>query len=95
MGNPRGFYPAQGMSTKSSAKIPESNLYNRGYSTTLGYKRNYKYLDVPYEVDEFDTRIMFSDIQVDGNFKNSYKVFQGLSYQDLDRQYGGIIKILP
>ena len=95
MGNPRGFYPIQGMSTKSSAKIPESNLYNRGYSTTLGFKRNYKHIDVPYEVDEFDTRIMFSDIQVDGNFKNSYKVFQGLSYEDLDRQYGGIVKILP
>ena len=95
IGNPRGFYPIQGMSTKSSAKIPESNLYNRGYSTTLGFKRNYKHIDVPYEVDEFDTRIMFSDIQVDGNFKNSYKVFQGLSYEDLDRQYGGIVKILP
>lgn len=95
MGNTRGFYPVQGMSTKASYKIPESNLYNRGYSTTLGFKRNYKYIDVPYEVDEFDTRIMFSDIQVDGNFKNSYKVFQGLSYEDLDRQYGGIVKILP
>lgn len=95
MGSSRGFYPAQGMSVKSSAKIPESNLYNRGYSTTLGFKRNYKHIDVPYEVDEFDTRIMFSDIQVDGSFKNSYKVFQGLSYEDLDRQYGGIVKILP
>ena len=95
MGNPRGFYPIQGKSVKSSAKIPESNLYNRGYSKTLGYKRNYKHIEVPYEVDEFDTRIMFSDIQVDGSFKNSYKVFQGLSYEDLDRQYGGIVKILP
>ena len=29
------FYPIQGMSTKSSAKIPESNLYNRADEASL------------------------------------------------------------
>lgn len=95
MGTPRAFYPYYGMSVKASSKIPESDLYNFGYSTTLGFKRNYIWVEVPYEKDEFDTRIMFSDIQVDGDFKNSYKVFQALAYQDIDRQYGGIVKILP
>lgn len=95
IGNPRNFYPKYGISTKSSAKIPESNLYNNGYSVTLGYRRNYAFDKIPYTQDEFDTRIMFSNTQVHGSFKNSYKVFQGLSYQDYDRQYGGITKIMP
>lgn len=95
MGNPRSFYPLSDISTKSSAKIPESNLLNMGYSVTLGDKRNYAFERIPYIKDNFDTRIMFSNIQVDGAFKNSYKIFQGLSYQDFDRQYGSIVKILP
>lgn len=95
MGNPRSFYPLQGISTKSSNKIPESNLMNSGYNSVLGVKRNFTFEIVPYVKDIFDTRIMFSNIQVDGAFKNSYKVFQGLSYEDIDRQYGSIVKILP
>ena len=95
MGNPRGFYPLHGMSTKSSAKIPESTLMNQGYSSLLGVQRHFTQSIVPYTKDVFDTRIMFSNIQVDGEFKNSYKVFQGLSYEDIDRQYGSITKIIP
>lgn len=95
MGNPRSFYPLQDISLKSSNKIPESNLMNDGYNSMLGVKRSFTFDLVPYTKDEFDTRIMFSNIQVDGAFKNSYKVFQGLSYEDIDRQYGSITKILP
>ena len=95
MGNPRSFYPLQDISIKSSNKINESNLMNDGYNSLLGIKRNFTSDIVPYTKDVFDTRIMFSNIQVDGAFKNSYKVFQGLSYEDLDRQYGAITKIIP
>lgn len=95
MGNPRSFYPLSDISTKAANKIPESNLLNSGYNVTLGVKRNYAFKEIPYVKDIFDTRIMFSNIEVDGDFKNSYRIFQGLSYQDFDRQYGGIVKILP
>lgn len=95
MGNPRSFYPIQDISVKSSNKINESNLMNDGYNSLLGVKRNFTFDLVPYVKDIFDTRIMFSNIQVDGAFKNSYKIFQGLSYEDIDRQYGSITKILP
>ena len=95
MGNPRGFYPLYGISTKSSNKINESNLMNSGYNQLLGVKRMFTFDSVPYTKELFDTRIMFSNIQVDGAFKNSYKVFQGLSYEDIDRQYGSITKIIP
>jgi hypothetical protein len=95
MGNPRSFYPLSDISTKAANKIPESNLLNSGYNVTLGVKRNYAFKEIPYVKDIFDTRIMFSNIEIDGDFKNSYRIFQGLSYQDFDRQYGGIVKILP
>jgi hypothetical protein len=38
---------------------------------------------------------MFSNIQVDDDFKNAYRIFQGLSYKDIDRQYGAIVKLIP
>ena len=95
MGNERGFYPNRGLSVKSSNKIPESRLLNSGYNRTLGMKRNFTQDKIPFAKDVFDTRVMFSNIQVDGSFKNSYKVFQGLAYEDFDKQYGGIVKIIP
>lgn len=95
MGNPRSFYPLQDTSTKSANKIAESWILNNGYSATVGQKENIMALNVPYLKDQFDNRIMFSNVQVDGDFRNSYRVFQGLSYQDIDRQYGAIVKLIP
>ena len=95
MGNPRSFYPLQDASTKSANKIAESWILNNGYSATVGQKENVTALNVPYLKDQFDNRIMFSNVQVDGDFRNSYRVFQGLSYQDIDRQYGAIVKLIP
>ena len=95
MGNPRSFYPLQDASVKSSLKIAESWTLNDGYSSTVGKKMNILAPDIPYIKDQFDNRIMFSNIQVNGDFKNGYRVFQGLSYEDIDRQYGAIVKLIP
>jgi hypothetical protein len=38
---------------------------------------------------------MFSNIQVEDEFQNGYRVFQNLAYKDIDRQYGAIVKLLP
>lgn len=95
MGNPRGFYPVTGMSTRPSNKIEESWILNDGYNATVGRKNNVPAIDVPYIKDQFDNRIMFSNVQVDDDFKNAYRIFQGLSYKDIDRQYGAIVKLLP
>lgn len=95
MGNLRSFYPYYGIITTSSNKIEESSLLNAGYSTTLPYKKYFSAPEVPYIKDLFDNRIMFSNIQINGDFKNSYRIFQGLSYQDIERQYGAIVKLLP
>ena len=94
MGNPRSFFPNQGVNVFSSSKIAESWLLNDGYNGLLGVRKFFNMPKVPYIKDIFDSRLMFSNVQVDGNFKNSYKIFQGLAYQDIDRQYGAIVKIL-
>ena len=95
MGNPRGFYPITDMSTRPSNKIEDSWILNDGYNSTVGQKNNIPAVDVPYIKDQFDNRIMFSNVQVDDDFRNAYRIFQGLSYKDIDRQYGAIVKLLP
>ena len=95
LGNPRGFYPVSGISTKSPQKIEESWILNDGYNATVGQRYHMTAPDVPYTKDQFDNRIMFSNVQVDDDFKNAYRIFQGLSYKDIDRQYGAIVKLLP
>ena len=94
-GNSRSFYPLHGASIKSANKIEESWLLNDGYSATVGQKTNITAPNLPYVKDQFDNRIMFSNVQVDGDFRNAYRVFQGLSHEDLDRQYGAIVKLIP
>ena len=95
IGNPRSFYPLQDASTKSANKIEESWILNNGYSATVGRKTNIIAPNVPYIKDLFDNRVMFSNVQVDGDFRNAYRIFQGLSYEDIDRQYGAIVKLIP
>ena len=95
MGNPRAFYPLHDTSVKSANKIEESWVLNDGYSATVGQKVNIIAPNLPYIKDQFDNRIMFSNVQVDGDFRNAYRVFQGLSYKDIDRQYGAIVKLIP
>ena len=95
MGNPRGFHPLYGMSTSSSNNIAESNILNGGYSTTVGFQSHLCAQDLPYIKELFDNRIIFSNVQVEDDFRNGYRVFQGLSYKDIDRQYGAIVKLLP
>lgn len=94
MGNPRSFYPISGYSTSVGTKMEESWKLNEGYSATVGKKSFLPVQDVPYTRDIFDTRIMFSNVQQDDAFQNAYRIFQGLSYKDMDRQYGGLVKLI-
>lgn len=94
MGNARSFYPLQGMTVAPVSKIPESELLNAGYSVTLPFKKYFTQPNVPYVKDIFDTRVMFSNVQVEDDFRNAYRIFQGLSYKDIERQYGSIVKLI-
>lgn len=95
MGSARSFYPVCDMTTNVSHKIEDSWLLNAGYSATVGAKRNFSAPNVPYQKDLFDNRIVFSKVQQNGGFENAYRTLEGLSYKDIDRQYGAIVKLLP
>ena len=94
LGQPRGFYPVQELSAGAESKMAESEIYNAGYKNTTSKKEHVILPDVPYIKNIFDNRIMFSSKHVNDAFQNGYRVFQGLSYQDVTRQYGSITKIL-
>ncbi|MDY5928434.1 MAG: hypothetical protein SPJ27_00130, partial [Candidatus Onthovivens sp.] len=73
----------------------DSFIYNQGLNVTLVKKENFIAPNVPYLKELFDNRIMFSYVQTFGNFDNAFRIFKSLDYQDIDRQYGAIIKLEP
>ena len=95
MGSPRSFYPLSDMYPGVSGKVEESRLLNGGYSATVGFKKYFAAQNVPYIKELFDSRIMFSNVQREDEFQNAYRIFQGLSFKDIDRQYGAIVKLIP
>lgn len=93
-GNPRGFFPYSPMTTEGCYKIPESQIYNKGFSKSLSERWNFELPDVPYIKNWFGTRIMYSDIHVNDAYKNGFRVFQGTHYRDYTREYGEIVKLI-
>ena len=94
MGASRSFYPKTGGVVSASTKVKDSDLLNAGLSATLSAKKYFEYKDLPYTKSMFDNRIAFSNVQIEDDFRNAYKIFQGLSYSDIERQYGSIVKLL-
>jgi hypothetical protein len=95
IGNHRSFYPLRSANVSSANKLPDSKILNTGYSSTVGLRSYFEQEDVPYEKSLFDNRIAYSNIHSEDEFKNGYRVFGSTSYQDIDRQYGAIVKLLP
>lgn len=94
-GSPRQFLPFAGDVTGVAFKIPESKLHNYGLSTTQTFMPHFEALQVPYINNHFDNRIAFSNISSNNAFSNGFRVFSGISYQDIERTYGAIVKLLP
>lgn len=95
MGNPKSFYPLSSINITSNSKVAESSLLNLGYSATVSAKEYYEIGNVPYVKNIFDNRVAYSNIQITDDFKNGYRIFSEIAYQDIDRQYGAIVKLLP
>jgi hypothetical protein len=74
-GHERGFYPYYPMSVEGSYKIPDSQIYNKGFSKSLSDKWNVQAPNVPHIKNWFGTRIMYSDIHINDAFKNGFRVF--------------------
>lgn len=93
-GSFRSFYPQQQYTDSVAWKLPDSHLLNAGLSATQTCLPHFEVDLVPYVKHTFDNRIAFSEIQQQGGFQNGYRIFKGLSYQDIDSSYGAIVKLL-
>ena len=93
-GHARGYYPYAPMSVEGTYKIPESNIYNKGFSKSLSDRWNNLLPDVPYIKNWFGTRIMYSDIHINDAYKNGYRVFRKTRSVDYTREYGEITKLI-
>ena len=94
-GHARGYYPYHPMSVDGSYKIPESEVYNKGFSKSLSDQYRSLLPDVPYIKNWFGTRIMYSDIHINDAYKNGYRVFRKTRRVDYTREYGEITKLVP
>ena len=94
-GHERGFYPYYPMSVEGSYKIPDSQVYNKGFTKSVSERINVQVPDVPHIKNWFGTRIMYSDIHINDAYKNGFRVFQGTNYRDYTREYGEITKLVP
>ena len=93
-GNYRSFYPNYGQLALGSQKIPDSSQYNKGFTKSVSEKYYFEVPDVPYIKQEFQNRIVFSDIHINDAYKNGFRVLRTMNHKDYPMTYGSITKIL-
>ena len=71
----RGFYPYYENSISSEYKLPESNLINGAANVDLSQRQNFLMPEMPYIKQQYDTRLMYSDVY-NGGFKNGFRIFR-------------------
>ena len=93
-GNYRSFYPNYGQLASGSQKMPDSDQYNKGFSKSVSEKYYFEVPDVPYIKQEFQNRIVFSDIHVNDAYKNGFRVLRTTNHKDYPMTYGSITKLI-
>ena len=93
-GNYRSFYPHYGQLATGSQKIPDSNQYNKGFTKSVSEKYYFEVPDVPYIKQEFQNRIVFSDIHINDAYKNGFRVIRNMHHKDFPMTYGSITKLI-
>ena len=93
-GNYRSFYPNYGQLAIGSQKIPDSSQYNKGFTKSVSEKYYFEVPDVPYIKQEFQNRIVFSDIHVNDAYKNGFRVLRTMNHKDYPMTNGSITKLI-
>ena len=93
-GHVRSFYPYTALSSLGSYKIPESFLINGGLNKTIDEKYNLECPDVPAIKNNFATRVLYSDPQMQNSFTNGYRVFRDLHYKDYTTAHGELTSLI-
>lgn len=93
-GNYRSFYPNYGQLASGSQKIPDSAQYNKGFTKSVSEKYYFEVPDVPYIKQEFQNRIVFSDIHINDAYKNGFRVIRTMNHKDYPMTHGSITKLI-
>lgn len=93
-GNYRSFYPNYGQLANGNQKIPDSAQYNKGFTKSVSEKYYFEVPDVPYIKQEFQNRIVFSDIHINDAYKNGFRVIRTMNHKDYPMTYGSITKLI-
>lgn len=93
-GNYRSFYPNYGQMALGSQKIPDSDQYNKGFTKSVSEKFYFEVPDVPYIKQEFQNRIVFSDIHINDAYKNGFRVLRTMNHKDYPMTHGSITKLV-
>lgn len=93
-GNYRSFYPNYGQLADGNQKIPDSSQYNKGFTKSLSEKYYFEVPDVPYIKQEFQNRIVFSDIHINDAYKNGFRVIRTMNHKDFPMTHGSITKLI-
>ena len=93
-GNYRSFYPNYGQLASGGYKIPDSAQYNKGFTKSVSEKYYFEVPNVPYIKQEFQNRIVFSDIHINDAYKNGFRVIRTMNHKDYPMTYGSITKLI-
>ena len=93
-GNYRSFYPNYGQLAIGAQKIPDSDQYNKGFTKSVSEKYYFEVPDVPYIKQEFQNRIVFSDIHINDAYKNGFRVLRTMNHKDYPMTHGSITKLI-
>lgn len=93
-GNYRSFYPYYGQLASGNQKIPDSDQYNKGFTKSVSEKYYFEVPDVPYIKQEFQNRIVFSDIHINDAYKNGFRVLRIDNHKDYPMTHGSITKLV-
>lgn len=93
-GNYRSFYPNYGQAALGSCKLPDSDQYNKGFTKSVSEKYYFEVPDVPYIKQEFQNRIVFSDIHINDAYKNGFRVLRTTNHKDYPMTHGSITKLI-
>ena len=93
-GNYRSFYPNYGQIANGNQKIPDSAQYNKGFTKSVSEKYYFEVPDVPYIKQEFQNRIVFSDIHINDAYKNGFRVIRAMNHKDYPMTHGSITKLI-
>lgn len=93
-GNYRSFYPNYGQLADGNQKIPDSAQYNKGFTKSVSEKYYFEVPDVPYIKQEFQNRIVFSDIHINDAYKNGFRVIRTMNHKDYPMTHGSITKLV-